>query len=73
MADDEKNTPAPPEIGPYVFPVILAALGAWCFYDGWITSDPEMQEHQLFNQVASVVLFSWAAIDFYRTRKAEKK
>lgn len=73
MSDEEKKVSAPPEIGPYVFPIILAALGLWCFYDGWITTDPEMLEHKLFNQVCSVILLSWAVIDFIRTRRAEKK
>ena len=73
MPNNDKTKPLPPEIGPYVFPVILAALGLWCFYDGWITSDPEMLEHQLFNRVGAVVLLGWAGIDFYRTQKAEKK
>ena len=69
----ENDKPSPPEIGPYVFPVILAALGVWCFYDGWLTSNPEMQEHKLFNQIASAVLLGWAAIDAVRTRRVEKK
>ncbi|HKJ65611.1 MAG TPA: hypothetical protein VJ969_09425 [Desulfopila sp.] len=73
MTSDDEKKDLPPQIGPYVFPVILAALGVWCFYDGWITSDIDMQEHQLFNRVASIVLLGWAAIDFYRTQKAEKK
>ncbi|WP_028580728.1 hypothetical protein [Desulfogranum japonicum] len=59
----------PPEIGPYVFPVILATFGLWCMYDGWFTAAPEMQEHILFNRIAAGCLIPWAIIDFYRTRK----
>jgi len=70
---DQNNKPAPPEIGPYVFPTLLALFGAWCFYDGWITSSADMQEHVLFNRIGSVVLLSWALIDFIRTRRAEKE
>ena len=40
MANDKKEKkPKPPEISPYVFPVLLAAFGLWCFYDGWLTTD----------------------------------
>ena len=45
--------PAPPQISPYVFPAILAGFGLWCAYDGWLTADPEMLKHQLFNRIAA--------------------
>lgn len=63
----------PPEISPYIFPAILAFFGIWCLYDGWITTDPAMQEHLLFNRVASALLLPWALIDFLRTRKREQR
>ncbi|MDR2550239.1 MAG: hypothetical protein LBD10_08600 [Desulfobulbus sp.] len=66
------KAPAPPQISPYVFPVLLAGLGLWCLYDGWFTTDPEMLKHQLFNRIASGVLLVWAVIDFIRTRKRDK-
>ena len=62
----------PPEIGPFVFPAILAFFGLWCLYDGWLTTDPNMQEHLLFNRIAGGILLPWAVIDFIRTRKREK-
>jgi hypothetical protein len=62
----------PPQISPYVFPVLLAGFGLWCFYDGWISSDLEMQKHLLFNRIASGVLLLWAGLDFIRTRRLEK-
>ncbi len=65
--------PAPPQINPYVFPVLLAGFGLWCFYDGWITTDPEMLKHQLFNRIASGVLLVWAVLDTLRTRRLERK
>lgn len=65
--------PSPPQINPYVFPVLLAGFGLWCFYDGWITSDPEMLKHQLFNRIASGVLLVWAVLDTLRTRQLERK
>lgn len=74
MAPEKKaKKPKPPEISPYVFPVLLAAFGLWCFYDGWLTTDVEMQEHALFNQVASGILLPWAVWDFYKVRKSENK
>jgi len=66
------HKPAPPQISPYVFPVLLAGFGLWCFYDGWLTVDPEMLKHQLFNRIASGVLLAWAILDFIRTRNREK-
>ena len=68
----DSKPPAPPQISPYVFPVLLAGFGLWCFYDGWLTADPEMLKHQLFNRIASGVLLAWAIIDFIRTRKREQ-
>ena len=69
-----KKEPAkPPEISPFVFPVILAAMGIWCLYDGFFSTNPEMQEHLLFNRVLGGVLLPWALIDFYRTFRSEKK
>lgn len=62
----------PPEIGPFVFPAILAFFGLWCLYDGWLSTDPNMQEHLLFNRIAGGILLPWAVIDFIRTRKREK-
>ena len=43
MSDNNKEQKSPPEIGPYVFPTLLAIFGLWCFYDGWFTSNPEMR------------------------------
>lgn len=66
-----EKTP-PPQISPYLFPFGLACFGLWFFYDGWISTDPEMQKHLLFNRIGSVILLAWAVIDFIRTRKIEK-
>ncbi|MHB8766572.1 MAG: hypothetical protein ACYDA8_19855 [Deferrisomatales bacterium] len=62
----------PPEISPYVFPALLAGFGLWCFYDGWITTNPEMQEHLLFNRIASAILLPWAGWDYWRVRRREQ-
>lgn len=67
-----ENKPAPPQISPYVFPVLLLAFGLWCGYDGWLTTDPEMREYQLFNRIAAGVLLLWGGLDLFRTHKREK-
>ena len=46
MKKGKETRKGPPEINPYVFTVLLFLLGSWCVYDGWITTDPEMQEPQ---------------------------
>lgn len=69
----EKQQAKPPEISPFVFPAILAFFGIWCLYDGWLTADPEMQKHLLFNRIAGGILVPWAIIDFIRTWKKEQK
>ncbi len=71
MASEKKTKP--PEIGPYVFTTVLAFFGLWCLYDGFFTTDPDMREHLLFNRITAGVLLPWALIDFFRTRKREKK
>ena len=48
----ENKPPAPPQINPYVFPVLLAGFGLWCFYDGFLSSNPDMQKHLAFNRIA---------------------
>jgi len=73
MPDNVKEKIQPPEIGPFVFPALLAIFGLWCFYDGWLTSDPEMKTHLLLNRIGSIILLPWAAIDFIRTWKINKK
>jgi succinate-acetate transporter protein len=57
-------------MNPYIFTALLLFFGLWCFYDGWLTSDPEMQEHALFNRVLSIVLLPWGVYDFFKIRKA---
>jgi hypothetical protein len=63
----------PPQISPYLFPFGLFCFGLWFFYDGWITTNPDMLEHLMFNRVGSVILLGWAAVDFVRTRKRERE
>lgn len=73
MAEKSKNKPAPPELSPFLFPVILAVMGVWFFYDGWLSTEPDMQDHLMFNRVGSVILIPWAIVDFFRTWRKEKE
>ncbi len=73
MKEERKYRKGPPEINPYVFTVLLFLFGAWCAYDGWLTTDPEMQAHRLFNQVISGILLPWSVYDYFKVRKALKK
>jgi hypothetical protein len=66
------SKPAPPQISPYVFPILLLGFGLWCAYDGWLTTDPEMLKHQMFNRIAAGVLLLWGVVDLYRTHKQER-
>ncbi len=73
MADKKKNKSGPPEINPFVFPIALAIMGIWFFYDGWLSTDPDMQGHLMFNRIGSGILLPWAVIDFFRTWRSEKE
>ncbi len=68
-----KSDDQAPQISPYVFTVLLAGFGLWTFYDGWLTTDPSMQEHYLINRVVSAVLLPWAGIDFWRVWNYRRK
>ena len=70
--EKENNSPQPPRMSPYVFTLLLLGFGLWCFWDGWLTSDPDMAEHALFNQVLSLILIPWAVWDFFKVRKRAK-
>ena len=59
-------------MSPYVFTLLLAFFGIWCFYDGWLSTDPEMQKHALFNRVLSFILLPWSIYDFMKLRKTSQ-
>ena len=73
MKKGKETRKGPPEINPYVFTVLLFLLGSWCVYDGWITTDPGMQEHRLFNQVIGAVFLPWSVYDYFKVKKALKR
>jgi len=72
MTLQKKDIIKPPPMNPYIFTVLLAFFGVWCFYDGWLTSDPEMQKHALFNRVLSFILLPWSVYDFFKLRKTSR-
>ncbi len=67
--EKSNNRPAPPAMSPYIFTILLIGFGLWCFWDGWLTKDPEMLEHATFNRVLSVILLPWGIWDFYKLRR----
>ncbi len=70
--EEEKKKLQPPQLSPYVFTVLLFGFGLWCFWDGWMTTDPEMLEYATFNRVLSVILLSWGIWDFCKIRKRHR-
>jgi len=73
MTEEKKQPqpPPPPTLGPYFLSVFLFALGLWCVYDGWFTTDPEMFRHMDFNRIMAVIFIPIAIFDFIRTRRFE--
>lgn len=71
--NQEKNKTAVPQMSPYIFTILLIGFGLWCFWDGWLTTDPEMLKHATFNRVLSIILLSWGVYDFYKLRKKHKE
>ncbi len=71
--DKKEKIPAPPKMNPYVFPVLMLAFGLWCFWDGFLTNDPEMFKHSLFNRVLSIILLPWGIWDFFSTRRKQAR
>ncbi len=70
--EEEKGKPQVPQMSPYVFTVLLVGFGLWCFWDGWVTSDPEMLKHATFNKVLSSILLPWGIWDFLKIRKRQQ-
>lgn len=69
---EKKSTPKPPQMSPYVFTFLLLGFGLWCFWDGWLTTNPDMVKHAMFNKVLSAILIVWGIWDFLKIRKRGK-
>lgn len=46
-----RGPPPNPLYHPLFLPALLVPFSLWFFYDGFLTTDPEMLEHQMFNRV----------------------
>ncbi|HCY84049.1 MAG TPA: hypothetical protein DHV36_02825 [Desulfobacteraceae bacterium] len=58
---------------PYVFTFLLMAFGAWCFWDGWLADNPDMEGYVVtMNRVASLILIPWAVWDFIKVGRKMK-
>jgi hypothetical protein len=70
MTDTAKK-PArkPPEISPYLLTWVLAGFGLWCLYDGFLTTDANMQKYLWFNRGMGILLTTAAVWDYLRMRK----
>jgi len=56
-APAERRGPPPnPLYHPLFLPVLLVAFSLWFGYDGFLTSDPEMLEHQTFNRIMFAIM-----------------
>jgi hypothetical protein len=70
--EEKKKLPNPPQLSPYVFTLLLIGFGLWCFWDGWLTTNPDMLKHAMFNRVLSAILIVWGIWDFLRILKRGK-
>ena len=50
-AAQRRGPPPNPLYHPLFLPVLMVGFMLWFFWDGFITTDPEMLEHQTFNRV----------------------
>lgn len=73
--DEEKKKPVGnhakrPMMNPYIFTCLLMAFGLWCFYDGWLVKESDMEAYAvLMNKVFSLILIPWSIWDFFKVRK----
>lgn len=55
-ATRERRGPPPnPLYHPLFLPVLLVGFTLWFFWDGFVTSDPAMLEHQMFNRICFTI------------------
>lgn len=51
-----RGPPPNPLYHPLFLPVLLIAFALWFGYDGFLTSDPDMLEHQNFNRIMFAIM-----------------
>jgi len=52
-----RGPPPNPLYHPLFLPVLMIAFCLWFGYDGFLTRDPDMLEHQSFNRVMFFIMF----------------
>ncbi len=55
-ATERRGPPPNPLYHPLFLPVLLVAFTLWFGYDGFLTTDPEMLEHQTFNRIMYLLM-----------------
>lgn len=53
---ERRGPPPNPLYHPLFLPILLIAFSLWFGYDGFLTTDPEMLEHQTFNRVMFFIM-----------------
>lgn len=53
---ERRGPPPNPIHHPLFLPVLLVAFTLWFGYDAFLTTDPDMQEHQMFNRIMYLVM-----------------
>ena len=53
---DRRGPPPNPIHHPLFLPILLVAFTLWFGYDAFLTTDPEMHEHQTFNRIMYLVM-----------------
>jgi hypothetical protein len=51
-----RGPPPNPLYHPLFLPVLLVAFSLWFGWDGFLTTDPDMLEHQNFNRIMFVIM-----------------
>jgi hypothetical protein len=72
---ERRGPPPNPLYHPLFLPVLLVAFCLWFGWDGFITTDPEMLEHQGFNRVmfgVTAVLCLWVVPRGIKEHRAEQ-
>jgi hypothetical protein len=75
---DEQGPPPTPFDHPLFLPVILIGLTLWFGYDGFISDDPDMQEHLTFNRggfavtLLASIWFGWKGLKEWRQTRGER-
>ena len=76
QAKRERRGPPPnPLYHPLFLPVLLVAFCLWFGYDGFLTTDPDMLEHQGFNRVMfglTAILCLWVVPRGIKEHRAEQ-